>query len=137
MIESKISLELRNKIIEIAGREKGKEIINLIMKYGVEIITAMSEVKVRLPSIEIESINSYTGEPGPVQNRFDAVRKHQFICKINGSQLPILQSIELDPFDYGEADLLRARLTIIPMANEDLLHPIDSKGIFQKEKDNA
>ena len=112
MTVSKLSLELRNKIVEIAGREAGKEIVDLIMKYGIDVITELGSASAKLPGIEIETINPRPGLPG----QMEMARRHQFICKINGKSLdPMLQRVELDPFDYGDPQKLTARITLIPI----------------------
>ena len=120
MMEGSLSLQLRNKIVDIAGREKGREIINLLLQFGIDVITELGNVDIKLPNLEIQSINPYTGKPGPPPRAMEVVRQHQFICKINGKTDPMIQRIELDPFDYSEAEVLKVRITMIPMTNKEM-----------------
>jgi hypothetical protein len=113
-------LELQNKISEIAGREKGKEIIGLLIRYGIKVITQVGGVHVQLPNLEIASLTPQ-GEIGVEKDH--PARRHLFACKINGETLSMLQKVELDPFDYNDGEVFKAKLTIVPLVESKKEEP--------------
>jgi hypothetical protein len=107
MESSNVTVELRKKIVELAGQDIGRQVIDLLLKYGIKIVTEISSASVNLPGIEIKTID---------QAPCNIARRCMFECKINGKSLgTMLQRVELDPFDYADGDLLRVRLTILPV----------------------
>jgi len=122
-MDASVSIGLRKAIYDVVGSGDGKKIIDLLLKFGVDVVTEMSGISVKLPGVEIQSI-SPTGQPfaasspGIVPWNSEVARSHLFTCKINGEQNPMIQRVEIDPFDYSNAEILRVRLTLIPFGIE-------------------
>jgi len=107
----KLDIELQNKIIELVGREKAKELRTLLIKYGIDLVTKVSGVEVELPEIHIQSISSR----GELSIKFlEPIRRHMFVAKVNGKMLPNLQQVKLDPFSYDDPELFTVSLKVIP-----------------------
>ena len=118
-MNAQISIDLKNKVYEIAGRENGKKIFEAIQEFGTSIIAELSGVSVSLPDLEIKSVNPYGVSNNFPQKAFEVARRHQFVCKIGGKSLdPMIQRIELDPFDYSDPEIFRAKITVIPVCEE-------------------
>jgi hypothetical protein len=106
-------LELQAKLNEVVGREKAKEVADLLIKYGINVVAKLGSVKVQLPNLEIASLTP-KGEFG-AETDYPA-RRHLFACKVNGETLgAMLRKVELDPFDYSDGEIFEAKFTIVPM----------------------
>lgn len=130
-MESKVTLELKNQIYDLAGREIGRKIMDLLMQYGIDVIAEIGSISVNLPSIEISTISPF-GDPYP-HKAMEVARRHQFICKINGISSPMIQKVELDPFDYSDPEALKVRLTLLPISGKQAGRQI----VLSEEKENA
>jgi hypothetical protein len=118
-MDTKIDIELQKKLSDLLGREKAKEVRNLLVEYGIEVITGLGSVDVDLPGLKITGMAS----DGTVA-RHHPIRQHQFVCKINGQSLLNLQRVELDPFDYNSGELFQAKITLIPGLSKETFKPI-------------
>jgi len=127
-METKLDIELQKKLADLVGREKAKEVKDLLVRYGIEVITGLGGAEVDLPGLKITGL-----APDGSLARHHPIRQHQFECQINGESLINLQKIELDPFDYNSGELLQAKITIIPgLSSESIITPSPLK--FGEEK---
>ena len=116
-MKTSLDLELQAKISEKIGREKAREVMSLIVEYGIDVVTKLGSVGVHLPNLEIRSLTP-KGEYGTDVNY--PARRHLFECKINGESFGnMLRKIELDPFDYTDGEIFEAKITIIPIVTKE------------------
>lgn len=108
-----MKLELQKKLIDIVGSDKYREVAKALEEYGLEVITPVSQISVKLPTIEITS-TSPSGSLRP-----DLVRRFAFKCLINGQELPELSKIELDPFDIQDGEAYKVKMTLSPFFGGD------------------
>jgi hypothetical protein len=118
-METKIDIELQKKLADLVGRDKAKEVKNLLMQYGVDVVTGLGSIDVDLPGLKIVGLAS----DGSLA-RNHPIRQHQFVCEVNGKSLVNLQKVELDPFDYNSGELFQAKITLIPGLSEESIKPI-------------
>lgn len=111
MASFKFSLELQKKLIDLLGSDKYQECVKLIKDHGC-IVCENPNISIKLPSIEISASDIAARGMSPM-------RRFQFSCKLGGEEIKGLKKIELDPFNFDDGDLFEARLTIIPLMEEN------------------
>lgn len=126
-METKLDIELQKKLADLVGREKAKEVKDLLVRYGIDVVTGLGNVEIDLPGLKIVGL---AGDGSLARNH--PIRQHQFVCEVNGESLINLQKIELDPFDYNSGELFQAKITIIPGLSSESITPSPLK--FGEEK---
>jgi len=99
------AIEFQSKLRDLVG-SKYAETIDLIQKFGIEVLTKSSKIEAEIGSLKIKSIE---------QAQPDAVRQFQFMCEIDGKPMVEVRKIELDPIDYTSGEIFTAKITIVPI----------------------